>query len=801
MGTSELVKRGEKHLKKNQAILAARYLQLALEQGDDAADVHEMLARAYERVQDFDKAGVHFCEAAKRRIDEGNIEEAFRCMSIAAEMVPAADKVREQRLKLYLKYRPKYPLPSRGIVQEAISLSRKWVQDGRISEATELLRRLDQLEHGDITLKSEVIEVLLDQGMVNEAIAEYEKLGSYLVARGLYEDAKRVFKKILALDHTRIDVGDKLKKIDKLKKHRMSRRRRLVFLVVTLLVVAGAAVGYVQYADQAAIELRKILEGGEKFLRNADSIPILRSVSERFPLTPTAQDALDEIERIRQENADVAFRKSRAFEQQRKKAEESLGLAEQMVDEGRLDQALIHLQQAIDLAPDRGWIVEKELEGQKERLLTYLSEAEELYARSREALHTGGVAEAFQLTRRLYEDYSKSPFARGALLPVRVESRPAGAILRVAGTDQELETPCVVMVDPEKRCRLNIRHSGFEPEEIEISDPESENVSVLLSKLPRWSFETEGPIVGTPTAESGFLYVGSRDAQIYAVDPSGPTLLWKKKLSPIGDVESSISHDSKRLYVGSNDRFLYALDKHDGRILWKYASEGFPKSTPLVDDGRVYFGCSRGVLHCVDGATGALVWKRDLGQSILPGLFSSGESLLLATQDGVLHRVDRSTGASEVLFDADAETRSSLSWGGGYLFLGTEDGRLLAIDAAAGTVLWKVRTGAPVRGGATVHEGIVYFGSEDGTLRAARVDDGETLAEFQSSGRIRSTPLVHEGKVYFGATDHQVYCLDAGGLALEWRSRTGGSITASPFEVYGSIYVGSADHALYSYDP
>lgn len=802
MTVSDLIRDGERCLKRNQAVLAARYLLLAIERGDTTSYVHLLLARAYERSQEFDKSGMYYCEAARRLIAEGNIQEAFATLGKAVEMVPGATKIREQRLKFYLKYRPSHPLPNRGMVQEAAAIAKRWIGEGRLSEATDLLRRLDRLEHGDVTLKSQIIELLLQQGMINEAILEYEKLGSFLVARGLYEDAKRVFKKILSLDHTRIDIGEKLKRIEKLKIHRKSRRRRRALLLFLLFLVASAALAYTQYSDKAAGEFRRIVDDLRVGLsEGAKSIPSLQDVTEKFPLTPTARDAQEAIEEIRIEQYQKARLEGLAEAKLQAEAASSLQDAERLIDEGRLDEALIAMQQAIERAPNRTWIEEHDLEGQKERVLAYLADAESLYSRSRDALNAGSLAEAFRLTRRLRNEYPKSPFGRSALLPVEIETNPEGVRVRFEGADHDLETPCILMVDPSREYRLMLEKPGFEPAEFRLVDPDQEKVSVVLSKLPRWRFATDGPVTGTPIAHAGVLYLGSRDARVYAVDPTGPALLWSRKLSSIGDVESSVCTDDERLFVGTNDRFLYALDRSDGRILWKYATEGFVKSTPLCRGGRVFFGDSRGFLYSVEARTGTEVWMRDLGHSVLPSILDSGDALLAATQDGGVFFVNWENGGIERICSVDGPAKSPITQYGDRVFMGTEDGRLFCLSLQERSAKWFVATGGPMRGGVAIVDGIAYAGSDDGRMRAIRVDDGTVIADFQAAGRIRSTPLVRDGRVYFGATDRMVYCLQAGDLGFVWRSRTDGPVMASPFEAYGSIFVGSDDNGLYSFDP
>ena len=69
------------------------------------------------------------------------------------------------------------------------------------------------------------------------------------------------------------------------------------------------------------------------------------------------------------------------------------------------------------------------------------------------------------------------------------------------------------------------------------------------------------------------------------------------------------------VYFGSNDSYLYAVDNGVGRVHWKYATEhqegrGAPiYSRPLVMGDTVYLAAMRGKVYAVNRHTGELIWK------------------------------------------------------------------------------------------------------------------------------------------------------------------------------------------------
>jgi len=107
----------------------------------------------------------------------------------------------------------------------------------------------------------------------------------------------------------------------------------------------------------------------------------------------------------------------------------------------------------------------------------------------------------------------------------------------------------------------------------------------------RWKFLAGGGITSSPAIDrDGTIYVGSEDNSLYAINPSG-TLKWKFPTS--GDVESSPAIGSDgTIYVGSDDSFFYAI-KPDGTLRWKESNFDRVESSPAIaTDGTIYF-CSQ----------------------------------------------------------------------------------------------------------------------------------------------------------------------------------------------------------------
>src|ERR1051326_2516922 len=55
----------------------------------------------------------------------------------------------------------------------------------------------------------------------------------------------------------------------------------------------------------------------------------------------------------------------------------------------------------------------------------------------------------------------------------------------------------------------------------------------------KWTFKTEGPIIGSPAIANGVVYIGSVDGNVYAVDEETGKEKWKFKTLASRQVTSS----------------------------------------------------------------------------------------------------------------------------------------------------------------------------------------------------------------------------------------------------------------------
>jgi outer membrane protein assembly factor BamB len=237
------------------------------------------------------------------------------------------------------------------------------------------------------------------------------------------------------------------------------------------------------------------------------------------------------------------------------------------------------------------------------------------------------------------------------------------------------------------------------------------------------------------TVAGGWLYLGTHDGRILALDASTGAQAWE---FATGDsVLAAPAVASGRVLAGSFDKHVYALDAASGGLLWKRDTQGAVVSTPAVDGDRVVVGNRSYDLFGLDAKSGEVVWKRYVW-------FSWVESSA-TIRDGVAY-VGSSDAAAVFAFDERTGKRiwaaDVYGWAWGQpavtdarVFAGTASrkgylaghrGGVVALDRATGRPVWHYAVEAPESGAfgfpgsPAVGAGLVFVTGLDGRVYAFR---------------------------------------------------------------------------------
>ena len=89
----------------------------------------------------------------------------------------------------------------------------------------------------------------------------------------------------------------------------------------------------------------------------------------------------------------------------------------------------------------------------------------------------------------------------------------------------------------------------------------------------KWTFKTDGPVIGSPAIANGVVYIGSIDGNMYALDQETGKQKWKFKTLASRQVTSSPTIANSLVYFGGFDGILYAVDAQTGAMKWNFVME------------------------------------------------------------------------------------------------------------------------------------------------------------------------------------------------------------------------------------
>ncbi|HEX2450922.1 MAG TPA: PQQ-binding-like beta-propeller repeat protein, partial [Gemmatimonadales bacterium] len=246
----------------------------------------------------------------------------------------------------------------------------------------------------------------------------------------------------------------------------------------------------------------------------------------------------------------------------------------------------------------------------------------------------------------------------------------------------------------------------------------------------------------SPAVADGYVVVGGADGYVYALSLADGTRRWRgetegatldseKEGFDRKTIQGSPAIAGGKVYVGSRDAHLYAFDLVTGKQLWRNGKPApWVVTSPVVWGDRISFGSSDGhFVEAVDPDSGKRVWFFRTPDNVIASPVLADSILYVADMSGNLFALDAATGAERWRTSLGARIYSTPVPADGALYVGADDGAVYAIRAAGGpslrrAVFYDSTTAelAGTRGGETVRDYFNRFGYE--TL------DAKTLAAF-----------------------------------------------------------------------
>lgn len=188
-----------------------------------------------------------------------------------------------------------------------------------------------------------------------------------------------------------------------------------------------------------------------------------------------------------------------------------------------------------------------------------------------------------------------------------------------------------------------IGSSNFKLYAVDATDPAQMKAS--------WSYPTGGKVETKPLVTPGRIYLSSRDKAIHAIDPgTGQKIPEFNFTAKAGFLSGPVlGKESGLLYAGSLDLQLYAVD-FTGKVAASYETGRMMYSSPAIGPNGAVFA-----VQTLPGRIYALTPKLQLLWSIQPGTSEkdqlkgspvvSGQTVYIGSTNGYLYALDASTGS------------------------------------------------------------------------------------------------------------------------------------------------------------
>lgn len=307
-----------------------------------------------------------------------------------------------------------------------------------------------------------------------------------------------------------------------------------------------------------------------------------------------------------------------------------------------------------------------------------------------------------------------------------------------------------------------------------------------------WKFKTGGHVLSSPAVSGDWVYVGSSDGRLYAIDRGSGTERWKFQSQ--GPIASSPAVYGDLVYVSSLDGKVYAIERTSGKERWAFTTKGerrftapgihgaIPRtermpdpydvflSSPTIANNTVYIGSGDQHVYALDAATGALRWQFAAADVIHASPAVANGVVYIGSWDRNLYALDAVTGRERWRYTTGNDTTeynqigiaSSAAVTGGLVFVGGRDGHFHVVDAVTGARKWVHNNrGGWTIGSPAVRDGVVYFATSDGRrFKALDAATGAVRFDLANNAISFSSPALAGNVIYYGTSDGWLHSVD-----------------------------------------
>ncbi|MDP9767675.1 outer membrane protein assembly factor BamB [Kosakonia cowanii] len=325
-----------------------------------------------------------------------------------------------------------------------------------------------------------------------------------------------------------------------------------------------------------------------------------------------------------------------------------------------------------------------------------------------------------------------------------------------------------------------------------------------------------------PAFADGVVYAADRHGVVKALSIDDGREIWSVNLAEKDGwfstraalLSGGVTVSGGKVYIGTEQAQVYALNASDGSVAWKTGVVGEALSRPVVSDGLVLIHTSNGQLQALNEADGAVKWTVNLD---MPSLSLRGESApttafgaaivggdngrvsAVLMQQGQLiwqQRISQANGPTEIDRLSDVDTTPVVV--NGVVYALAYNGNMTALDLRSGQIMWKRDLGSV--SDFVIDGNRIYIIDQNDRVLALSTDGGVTLwTQSDLLHRNLTSPALYNGYIVTGDSEGYLHWINVedGRFVAQQKVDSSGFLTELVV-AGGKLLIQAKDGTLYA---
>jgi outer membrane protein assembly factor BamB/tetratricopeptide (TPR) repeat protein len=725
---------------------AVSYLKFAVQSKPDAPELQYHLGQALASAFQEAESRQAFVCAVRLYAEQGDLE---RTAEVATGLIPGSDL---EAADLELCFQAFVQVSNfKKAVAAGTQLVGTLQENGEVERAAKILERIAELDPKDLNLKIQVADILHKVGETERAKVYLDEVSEIVEQQKKYRELLKVIRLSLRIDPEQQHLKEKATAIQALiEKLELQKKRRVTYAGGALIAALLLSIGPTLYEIKA-----------REYFHYAGRMEQIALASSDYPRAKQAYTELIE-----------------KYSFSTKVAEAQSAIHRLTHKETQLEAQAA----SVGVNPE-----------ETQRRIEEIRRAFLRLAEKAKAAEAGGDHEqAHALYLKLRTEFAEVPASQQVPLPLKITSRPLGALIAVGQTEIG-KTPFIHYYTPGDSLDLTLTRRSCEPLEESVELTDQWQLHFDLERRPLTEFSLVPTIEQDMQTAGGLIIQPSRDGSLYALNPARKETVWEKPVGRFGDRVSDVTVFRDVVYFVDVAGSLNALQIRSGEVMWRAPVGSGARAAPAVSaDGRHVAVCTTaGAVYVLDATSGTATAKVPTENEIVARPFFAGDLLIAGSRDNNLYGYSLKSRALQFVWELSDDIVMLEVVDTDTTYVVTADSRIHKLDVGSTKTVWSQALEELPSARIVANDRGVYLGTGSGQL----------VSLDPASGNLRWSLSAGDGAIGGLAStgDHVFVCFERGHLtavgikerAISWTFRTGSPLVTSPLIIDKVLCVGS----------